>query len=502
MAFALKIAEGQEAGREFVFDQAAVTIGRTTECDIVLYDSGVSRQHARIFSDGSDYFIEDLGSSNGTRVNGSTIRKQRLSPGDSLALGGVVFSFSPQRKATPPVLEEVPKDGNSTRIVSEREIQRSRGARALVPKDASPEALQEAERKATRGLPAVSSFAAPARTIAKAISHISHVKALSSGSGRLSAAERARIRRESPGLLGTLWIFWLDASDNVRRAIVVGGVVVVLGLLGGLYAWLMSPGPRVGLPPEPKVLTRAPIKESFGLGEGVDYRNRDAKMFRFEFNASSRAVAIVHYVSADISEGEVDVSVNGASVGKLSPDVLGEERMRELVIPANFLPKRGEVYELVFDNTRNLPGRETWRIWNVWIDTHLIPEMPSEQLIREASEAFRRAERAYERKDIAAESRYQAWKGFREAWLKLEGHAEPKPGLFARAYAQMQEVQIELDRTCRKLLLEVEVAYQHRDYNGARAALDHVKDYFPANDQSCPLQAERKRQQYDLDFLN
>ncbi len=40
MAFQLKIAEGKDAGKEFVFEQDSVLIGRTPECDVVLYDAG------------------------------------------------------------------------------------------------------------------------------------------------------------------------------------------------------------------------------------------------------------------------------------------------------------------------------------------------------------------------------------------------------------------------------------------------------------------------------
>src|SRR5579871_32231 len=93
MAFQLTIAEGKEAGREFVFQQAQVVIGRTSECDVVLYDPGVSRKHARIFNEGDTYFVEDMGSSNGTKVNGSVVKKQALVDGDHVSLGPVVFNF-------------------------------------------------------------------------------------------------------------------------------------------------------------------------------------------------------------------------------------------------------------------------------------------------------------------------------------------------------------------------------------------------------------------------
>src|SRR4051812_48384607 len=96
MGFQLVIAEGKEAGREFEFDQDSVVIGRTAECDVILYEAGVSRKHARILLEGISLFIEDLGSSNGTKVNGETIaKKQLLKDGDSISMGPVVFSFKP-----------------------------------------------------------------------------------------------------------------------------------------------------------------------------------------------------------------------------------------------------------------------------------------------------------------------------------------------------------------------------------------------------------------------
>ena len=88
MGFQLVISEGKEAGREFEFDQDSVVIGRTAECDVILYEAGVSRKHARINVDGTGIWIEDLGSSNGTKVNGSTIdKKQPLKDGDSISMG-------------------------------------------------------------------------------------------------------------------------------------------------------------------------------------------------------------------------------------------------------------------------------------------------------------------------------------------------------------------------------------------------------------------------------
>src|SRR6185503_7822620 len=121
MAFQLVIAEGKEAGREFVFEQESVLIGRTSDCDVVLYDPGVSRKHARIFSDPGGYFVEDMGSSNGTKVNGAIIKKKQLSDGDAISLGPVVFNFagvSIDDQTDNTDSGATPTAGQSTRIVS------------------------------------------------------------------------------------------------------------------------------------------------------------------------------------------------------------------------------------------------------------------------------------------------------------------------------------------------------------------------------------------------
>ena len=67
------VVRGQEQTHEIVKDE--VVVGRSTECDIQIPENSVSRKHARIFRDGDQWRVTDLGSSNGTFVDG-----QRLTP--------------------------------------------------------------------------------------------------------------------------------------------------------------------------------------------------------------------------------------------------------------------------------------------------------------------------------------------------------------------------------------------------------------------------------------
>ena len=64
-----------------------LVIGRHSSCDVVVADETVSRRHARLtFRDGG-WIVQDLDSTNGTRLNGQYVGRCRLRPGDQLALG-------------------------------------------------------------------------------------------------------------------------------------------------------------------------------------------------------------------------------------------------------------------------------------------------------------------------------------------------------------------------------------------------------------------------------
>ena len=100
MAFELTIAEGTDRGRRFRFEAAEVTIGRGLASDLLLLDPGVSRSHARIRAEDGSHVLLDVGSSNGTALNGVPVQGAAgLSPGDRIGVGPLVFEFGPARSA-------------------------------------------------------------------------------------------------------------------------------------------------------------------------------------------------------------------------------------------------------------------------------------------------------------------------------------------------------------------------------------------------------------------
>lgn len=80
-------------------DEEAV-IGRDPGCDIAIPDSFVSARHARVYVSGGDCFVEDLGSANGTFINGRPlVGRERLLPGDRLQIGKVILALKPRTGA-------------------------------------------------------------------------------------------------------------------------------------------------------------------------------------------------------------------------------------------------------------------------------------------------------------------------------------------------------------------------------------------------------------------
>jgi hypothetical protein len=80
-------------GREVPIAGERIVLGRSRECDVRLTDANVSRRHAEVLLDDDDFWIVDLGSTNGTELNGERIDRAKLSDGDTLTLGSTDVVF-------------------------------------------------------------------------------------------------------------------------------------------------------------------------------------------------------------------------------------------------------------------------------------------------------------------------------------------------------------------------------------------------------------------------
>jgi hypothetical protein len=81
------------AGRKHEVTKRRVVLGRSSQCDVRVADVNVSRRHSELLQEGAAYWIADLGSTNGTDVNGKQVEKARLRNGDRITLGSTEILF-------------------------------------------------------------------------------------------------------------------------------------------------------------------------------------------------------------------------------------------------------------------------------------------------------------------------------------------------------------------------------------------------------------------------
>ncbi|MBT4792692.1 MAG: FHA domain-containing protein, partial [Halobacteriovoraceae bacterium] len=91
--FKLVAVGGRLRGKEIILNDGVNLFGRAVDSDHVMEVDGVSKKHMQITVNGNNCFLEDLGSSNGTFVNGKLIKKKTVTDSDRIALPNVIFQL-------------------------------------------------------------------------------------------------------------------------------------------------------------------------------------------------------------------------------------------------------------------------------------------------------------------------------------------------------------------------------------------------------------------------
>ena len=89
----LIVLKGPSIGEKFPLNKELLTIGRSSESDILLDDITVSRHHAVIKKTVDGYFLKDMESLNGTYLNGNITNESVLKNGDRIQIGKYIFLF-------------------------------------------------------------------------------------------------------------------------------------------------------------------------------------------------------------------------------------------------------------------------------------------------------------------------------------------------------------------------------------------------------------------------
>ncbi len=132
---ALRFISGKYQGGEFpLIDGQEIVIGRSSDLDMVLVEEMVSRRHARILLEDQVISIEDLGSTNGTFVNGEKIQKGVLKEGDRILIGTSILKVVPASEgASREGLEAVAARAARSRSRAPEEAPRMSGSLEEIP---------------------------------------------------------------------------------------------------------------------------------------------------------------------------------------------------------------------------------------------------------------------------------------------------------------------------------------------------------------------------------
>lgn len=135
----LEVIKGLTPGRRFLVEGQHAVLGRHPDCDVVLDVAAVSRHHAKIIHDTGRYFIEDLGSRNGTFINGQMIHgRAALQEGDQVGICDLAFHFQldqdePTGSIMPLLVDDSPDDRiRSSTVMSKLDVSSSWRADLLV----------------------------------------------------------------------------------------------------------------------------------------------------------------------------------------------------------------------------------------------------------------------------------------------------------------------------------------------------------------------------------
>lgn len=99
--WSIRILSGKLAGQFFQLKSGSTTIGRAPNCDVVIASQSVSKEHARIEVLADKVILTDLGSRNGTFVNGVQIRSQKVHNGDKIALNDIIVELTDKAAQLP-----------------------------------------------------------------------------------------------------------------------------------------------------------------------------------------------------------------------------------------------------------------------------------------------------------------------------------------------------------------------------------------------------------------
>jgi pSer/pThr/pTyr-binding forkhead associated (FHA) protein len=395
--FIVTIVDGPNEGQESFFEKEAI-LGRVEECDVLVIEPGISRRHARIFDDHGIFMLEDLGSANGTRLNGQKIEAPEvLRDGDYLSLSATTFMFS--------ALDGLRGEATAETQLSDTEQK-------------AVDVSREGERPKKRGF----------------------------------------LRSTWGKLLIVFLVLGIGAAVGFKLYLRSNAKEVVSDLSGVPLSYSESD---------------AFFNAVYGYGR-YDKSHPNRVVIHFEYLGDR---ATVQYGAWGVDKvGEVEILLNGRKVGAVPLTMQRWVYGLKLVLPKDKL-RKSKVNELIFNNTRNPPARDTWEICYVQLLQEAIP--PPDP--KEARHRFELAKKAWEDREVEPSNAYAALVGFEKARDLLEALPE-KPPLYQEALDYIEKADKELTKRFQEGLFSAHRARKYGNVRKARHVLIRTLRYFRKED--------------------
>jgi signal transduction histidine kinase len=298
----LFVIQGADQGKRFEFKSSPVALGRENSNAIRLHDTEVSRRHAELRQEEDAFRVVDLGSANGTYVNGQLVDQALLHTGDRLQLGQTVMLFtegasSPRRDLTARV-DLLSRSSPDDRSAILRSIPSGEGSRVLQKPDVTAGWLRER----------LASLSVMYRTT-QAISHILDIDSLLPQILELvfesiGADRGAILLKDEHGRLSPKAVRWGEPADSDERMTISRTIV----------DYVLEQGQGV-------ITTDASADKRFSPGQSIfDYHIREAICVPIQGRHTTLGV-----LYADIRAGTgvpLDPPEKGPQRGKFSQDQL------------------------------------------------------------------------------------------------------------------------------------------------------------------------------------
>jgi pSer/pThr/pTyr-binding forkhead associated (FHA) protein len=458
--FILSIVDGRMEGKEFHF-QTKASMGRTDENEVTIIDPGISREHAQVSGRRGVFIVEDLGSSNGTRLNGEIIEgPEVLRDGDYITVGSVNVMFSNL---------ELDVVGEQTERMTLNEKQAAK--------------LDHTQEHDLLDLPPLKELANPVRIAIAAFAFILLV-ALPVLTGRALELLVAVVVLAAAGVV--LWKkFPPILSKIVLKPAALAGFSLGIIFLAVLVGRIFPPPQKAARAEEwSAYLIDYAQYEQYGYNAWSmgyqpkhqyprDQNYRDKIAFKY-YKTPQRQRITLEYAACGIGEGEVAILLNGERLA-YAPVVENCRYNLKLLLPSDKVKDGDNV--LIFDNTRNGPqGTEAWQISYVKFREEAIPNANP----RLAQQNFRLGMRMYDEREVDPQNRLKAIKHFRLVRDYLES-MKKKPNLYREATRMIRIIDKQLQRKFRSAVFETQRLIKYAKYKKARLVLKRAMAYFEAD---------------------